>query len=122
MDAVIRDECIVPDDIWNMDETGFRIGVGKNQIVITKRKRAHFFSIPENRESCTAIEAVSFAGNYIPAFLILAGQLHMSHWYQQPELHDDTRIIPNSSGFSITRLALNGLSISMSTLLSQLKE
>ena len=29
---------IIPEDIWNMDETGFRIGIGKNALVISKRK------------------------------------------------------------------------------------
>lgn len=47
-----------------------------------------------------AIEAIDVSGNYIPAILILVGQLHMSHSYQQPQFHDDTRMIPNSSGYS----------------------
>ena len=89
-----------------MDETGFRIGVGKNQLVITKRKRAHYFSGPENQELYTGIEAVSVAGNFIPAFLILTGQLHMSHWYQQPELHNDAKIIPSSTGYSNGEICL----------------
>ena len=45
-----------------MDETGFRIGVGKDQLIVTKRKRAHYFGIPENRESATAIECISVNG------------------------------------------------------------
>lgn len=32
--AVLQDEGIVPEDIWNMDETGFRIGVGNNQAIV----------------------------------------------------------------------------------------
>ena len=58
-------------DIWNMDETGFRIGVGKDQLIITKRKRAYYFGIPENRESAMAIEAISAGGEVILCFLIL---------------------------------------------------
>ena len=72
---------ISPQDIWNMDETGFRIRVSKNQFIVTKRKRAHYFGIPENRESTTAIEAISTGGHHIPAFLILSGQMHMAQWY-----------------------------------------
>jgi hypothetical protein len=45
-----------------MDETGFQIGVGKDQMVVTKRRRAHYFSLPTNRESATAVEAISAAG------------------------------------------------------------
>lgn len=46
-----------------MDETGFRIGIAKDQLVVTKRKRVHCFSMPENRESATAIEAISAGGS-----------------------------------------------------------
>jgi len=72
--TTITEEGIAPESIWNMDETGFQIGVGKDHFIVTKRQRAHYFGIPENRESATAIEAISAGGHYIPAFLILSGQ------------------------------------------------
>jgi hypothetical protein len=100
LQAVLQNEGISPDDIWNMDETGFRIGVGKNQMIVTKHRRVHYFGIPENRESATAIEAISVGRNHIPAFLIFAGQLHVAHWYQQPELDDRTAIVTSASGYS----------------------
>lgn len=106
LQEVYTQEGIPPEDIWNMDETGFRIGVGKNQLIVTKRKRAHYFSLPENRESATAIEAISAGGHYIPAFLILSGQLHMAQWYQQRELHDDTVIVTSLSGYSNDEISL----------------
>ena len=59
--AVVAEYGIVADDIWNI-EMGFQIGVGKDQMVVTKRKRAHYFSLPTNRESATAVEAISAAG------------------------------------------------------------
>jgi hypothetical protein len=109
LQEVCAKEGITPDDIWNMDETGFRIGVGKDQLIVTKRKRAHYFGIPENRESATAIEAISAGGQYIPAFLILSGQLHMAHWYQQPELEPETAITPSTSGYSNDQISLQWL-------------
>src|SRR5207247_1515194 len=54
--AICTEEGIHPEDIWNMDETGFQIGVGKDQLVVTKRRRARYLGIPTNRESATAIE------------------------------------------------------------------
>ncbi|KAM4067405.1 Tc5 transposase DNA-binding domain-containing protein [Hirsutella rhossiliensis] len=78
LEEVVQEQGIPPEDIWNMDETGFRIGVGKDQLIVTKRKRAHYFGIPENRESATDIEAISAGGACIPPFLILSGQMHMS--------------------------------------------
>ncbi|KJZ74247.1 hypothetical protein HIM_06253 [Hirsutella minnesotensis 3608] len=50
LEKVVQEHGIPPDDIWNMDETGFRIGVGKDQLIVTKGKRAHYFGIPENRD------------------------------------------------------------------------
>ena len=83
-----------------MDETGFRIGIGKDQLIVTKRNRTHLFSMPENRESATAIEAISAGGKYLPAFLILSSQVDMSNWYIQPELDDATVITLSPTGYS----------------------
>jgi hypothetical protein len=33
--AVIEENNICPKDIWNIDETGFRLGIGIDQIVVT---------------------------------------------------------------------------------------
>lgn len=85
-----------------MDETGFRIGVGKDLICITKQSRAHLFNMPVNRESAISIEAISAVGGYIPAFLILSGLKHMESWYSQPELHKDTAITVSETGYSTT--------------------
>ena len=109
LQQVIQDNGIPPEDIWNMDETGFRIGVGKDQLIVTKRRRAHYFGIPENRESATAIEAISANGEVVPAFLILAGQMHMASWYQIPELAPDTVIRPTPTGYSNDVISLEWL-------------
>ena len=92
-----------------MDETGFRIGIGKDQLIVTKRKRAHCFGIPENRESATAIEVISAGGERIPAFLIVAGQVHIVQWYAQPELNTDTAIRPTPSGYTNDQVGLERL-------------
>ena len=56
-----------------MDETGFRIGVGKNAFVVTKRKRTYYLSLLENRKSITTIKAILIKGKVIITFLILTG-------------------------------------------------
>lgn len=92
-----------------MDETGFRIGIGKDQVVVTKRKRAHYFGIPENRESATCIEAISAAGECCPAFIILTGQLHMAKWYRTAELDPRSRIATAPTGYSNDQLSFEWL-------------
>ena len=79
LQAICTEEGVHPEDIWNMDETGFQIGVGKDQLVVTKRKRARYLGVPTNRESATAIEAISTSGQYALAFLILTGHVYLEH-------------------------------------------
>ncbi len=69
---LITDYGIDPADIWNFDETGFRIGIGKDQWIITyDPNRRHFMAALDNRESMTAIEAVNVAGDVIDPILII---------------------------------------------------
>src|SRR5687768_12376994 len=78
-------------------------------IVLRARRRSRYFGIPENRESATSIEAISAAREYIPAFLILAGQQHQSRWYAQPELHRDTVIEVSPTGYTNDQISLQWL-------------
>ncbi|KAM4061702.1 Tc5 transposase DNA-binding domain-containing protein [Hirsutella rhossiliensis] len=84
--AVMQSEGIVEDDIWNMDETGFRIGVGKDQLVVTKRKKAHYFGTP--------------------AFLVLCGIQHQARWYEVMKHYPDTRIAMSPTGYSNDEICL----------------
>lgn len=103
---VITKHGLVANDIWNMDETGFRIGVGKDQLIITKRKRAHYFSMPENRESATAVEAISASGEVCPTFLILSGQQIMSHYVSQANQDPRAAIAMTPTGYTNYELAM----------------
>ena len=67
----------MPDSIWNIDEAGFQIGIGKSKMVIIRRhNKASHLGILINRESATVIEATSVEGEVCPAFLILSGRLY----------------------------------------------
>ncbi len=60
---------LVPDNIWNMDETGFRIGCGKAQWVITNDAiKAFVMPDPDNQEYITSAESINGVGRAIPAF------------------------------------------------------
>ncbi|KJZ69554.1 hypothetical protein HIM_11047 [Hirsutella minnesotensis 3608] len=104
--SVLQSEGIADDDIWNMDETGFRIGVGKDQLVVTKRKKAHYFGTPGNRESATAIECISAGGRVLPAFLVLCGIQHRARWYEVVKGYPDTRIAMSPTGYSNDEICL----------------
>ena len=103
---VILDEGILEDDIYNMDETGFRIGVGKDQFVVTKKKQAGYFGLPNNRESATVIEAIRGNGEVIAPFIILSGITHMGKWYGIPTLPTKASITLSPSGFANDEISL----------------
>lgn len=60
------------DDIYNMDETGFRIGCGKSHSVITRSARKNLYlSDAEDRDYITSIECISAGGYMLPPLLII---------------------------------------------------
>jgi hypothetical protein len=69
--------------MFNFDETGFMMGVISSQLVVTssempgKRKTVQ----PGNREWVTVIQGVNAAGWAIPPFVIFAGKVLISSWY-----------------------------------------
>ena len=64
------------EDTYNFDETGFRVGVGKDQWVITKddSNARLYMEDPNNREYITSVECVGGGGDVIPNMLILSGK------------------------------------------------
>ena len=75
---------IAEKDIYNMDETGFQMGVASTAKVIcgSETRDSHVKSIqPGNREWITAIIAISASGSILPPQIILAGKKHQSQWY-----------------------------------------
>jgi hypothetical protein len=58
---------ITPHDLYNFDETGFSIGVGRDQWIITREPRRKIFGSNEmNREHLTAIEAKAQMALFVP--------------------------------------------------------
>lgn len=96
--AVIQEHGITPENIWNMDDTGFRIGTSKSQYVLTEHpEKSHFLPIANNRESLTVVEAVSAGGIAIPAMLVIAAKQHQLSWFQN--LHDTTLVGVADNGY-----------------------
>lgn len=73
---------IDPDDIWNMDEVGYRIGVGQDRSVVTTQSHhLHYLPSDTNRESCTGVEAINSRGMVIPPLFIMPGKVIMANWF-----------------------------------------
>jgi hypothetical protein len=78
----ILNQSIKPESIWNMDETGFRIGIpGGERVIVPRAVKELYTPSPENRTSIMIIEAVSVVGEVIPPVLNIPGKIHMDSWY-----------------------------------------
>jgi hypothetical protein len=118
--AVIQKHGITPENIWNVDETGFRIGTSKSQYVLTEQpEKSHFLPIANNRESLTVVVAVSAGGIAIPAMLIVTAKQHQSSWFQN--LHDTALVGVADNGYMNDELWLHRLR-TLRSILSALKE
>ena len=97
---------ITDEDTWNMDETGFCIGVDKAQYVVSRHRiKALVMTDPDNRDYITAVETISAAGAVIPPIVILAAKQILDKWAAN-DIEDNAQIGVSDSGYSNDDLAL----------------
>jgi hypothetical protein len=81
---------IQDEDTWNFDETGFLIGKITSQLVVTgldKPRKAKKLQ-PSDRKWVTLVQAVGATGKRIPPFIIFAGKVLISTWFELGILRD----------------------------------
>jgi hypothetical protein len=99
---------IQPHDIYNFDETGFRIGIGKDQWVITRDPdHQAYLGSSTNRELVTVCETISADGDALPPMIILSGVLHQAKWFTK--LPDNYLIGISETGYSNDELSMEWL-------------
>ncbi|KFY32618.1 hypothetical protein V493_00029 [Pseudogymnoascus sp. VKM F-4281 (FW-2241)] len=105
----VLERSINPESIWNMDETGFRVGIpGGERVIVPRAIKQLYTPSPENRISITIREAVSAAGQNIAPVLVVPGKIHMEAWYPQ-NLNGNELILLSETGYSNSELALRWL-------------
>ena len=101
---------IADDDTWNMDETGFRIGCGRNHLVVTLSEEKRVLIVdPDNRDYMSAAECINGVGGSIPSFLILKGVNILHKWALENDLEDEVVFSTSESGYSNDVLAFHWL-------------
>ena len=66
---------ILPENIWNMDEKGFLLGVSSREKVLCRSTRKNPRLVQEGgREWVTLVEAIRAGGQTIPPFVIYKGE------------------------------------------------
>ena len=101
---------IAEKDIYNMDETGFQMGVASTAKVIcgSETRDSHAKSIqPGNCEWITAIIAISTSGSILSPQIILAGKKHQSQWYSA--IPKEYRISMSDNGWTNDDLSFEWL-------------
>ena len=75
---------IKPQNIYNMDEKGFLIGIIKKsmRVLIEPKEKAAFLRQPGNRENITVIEAIGIFNQNIPPMVFLKGEKRPYGWYR----------------------------------------
>jgi hypothetical protein len=103
---------IPPKNIYNFDESGFQLGQGKSQKVVTSNpiRASRGIATSDTNESLTAIECIAADGTVIPPYFIFKGEYHLERWYQQvPDSAEDYRIATASKGYTTDEIALDWL-------------
>jgi hypothetical protein len=100
---------IRPQNMWNFDETGFIVGKGKPEAVVTAYPKASkSVSSLSSRESITVVETINAEGEIIPPLLIPKGQVHLEEWYRHIK-DEDWLVAPASNGFITDEIAFEWL-------------
>ncbi|KAJ5521437.1 hypothetical protein N7527_005552 [Penicillium freii] len=79
---VVTEYGICQQDIYNFDKTGFQIGIGRDQSIITRHPKKKLFNgSVTNRKSVTVLEAVSADGFAYPPLIILSAKQALLRWF-----------------------------------------
>ncbi|EED12236.1 pogo transposable element, putative [Talaromyces stipitatus ATCC 10500] len=108
--AAISEYGILPEDIFNFDETGFAMGLCATAKVITGSDRYAQPKLlqPGNREWVTAIEATNSTGWAVPSYVIFKAKKNVREgWFD--DLPDDWRINISDNGWTTDQIGLEWL-------------
>ncbi|KAL3712109.1 hypothetical protein TMatcc_000805 [Talaromyces marneffei ATCC 18224] len=108
--AAISKYGILPEDIYNFDETGFAMGLCATAKVITGSDRYARPKLlqPGNRECVTAIEVTNSTGWALPSYIIFKAKKNVRlGWFD--DLPSDWRINISENGWTTDQIGLEWL-------------
>ena len=101
---------IADEDVWNMDETGFRVGYGKAHWVVTlDHDKPLLLTDPDNRKYLTSVETINGGRLSIPLMLIISGNVILEKWAKENDLHSNIAWATSPTGYSNDVLAMRWL-------------
>ena len=95
--------------MWNVDEVGFRVGVGGNQWVLTLNPhKTAYIPSKTSRHSVTCVEAVNAGGDSISPMIIFPCHRMFESWFHN-DLPNDSLLAVSETGYTDDGLALQWL-------------
>ncbi len=93
-----------------MDETGFRIGVGGRQRVVTRKPQCRCFAPSStNRDYVTVIECVSAGQHVLSPMVVLPGKNVLEVWVTNTDLPANFSLAVSDSGYANDEISLHWL-------------
>ena len=115
--VVCKEYTIEIGDISNFDATGFGIGIGRDQWVITRDPYSRcFLGSSTNRELVTVCETISCDGIHLPPMIIIPGVIHQAAWYAAPSMPDNYLAGTSEKGLTKAELTIMWLVYTISSL------
>lgn len=90
-------------DVYNMDESGFRIGIGGIEYVIASAAdggKRLWASCETNRTHITSVDAIGTDGWFSEPFLILKGKDLQERWFTATDLSNEASLAVSESGYA----------------------
>ena len=100
----MRDYKIKPENIYNMDETGFSIGsIQATHVVIDDTIKAQFQAQPGRQKWVTALECICGDGSAVAPLVIFKAEKGSTSWAQSPEIPGNWRFSGSQNGWTSNR-------------------
>ena len=108
LEAVMKEKEITELNVWNINETSFRINCDKAQLIVIMNVNKSLRMIDsDNRDYITSMKCVSSADDVISSFFILSEVNILHKWCQHNDLNEDTLIEISDTDYSNDNLTMN---------------
>jgi hypothetical protein len=106
----LEEEDLELEDIWNMDETGFRVGcLSRRSLIVTRKKvRKAYLTDPGDRTLVTSVECISASGKLLNPLVILPQKVYLP-WFFPALPPDEYQLAYSNSGYNNSEIALEWL-------------
>ena len=110
MEKTIKEKNIRIEDMYNIDETGFAIGViQRSYVVVNKESKTRYQAQPGRQEWVSVVECICADSGSIPPFIILKGEKVTSSWIPTAALDLNWHFGASQKGWTSNELGFQWL-------------